>query len=86
MFKVRGEFSLKIYLEPVDGFHLMSDSYIVRTSQRCDNILVTFHLIFKVKEFNVKVPCQHVKLAILGKMITAGKVHVGVTSVFVKKH
>ena len=38
IFKVKGEFSLKICLEPVNGFHLTWDRYIARTSQICDFI------------------------------------------------
>ena len=55
VFKVTGEFSLKIFLEPVDGFHLIQDRYIVKTSQRCGMDVVTFHFIFEVKDSNVTV-------------------------------
>ena len=34
----------------------MRQIYIARTSQRCDFVLVTFHLIFNVKDLDMTVP------------------------------
>ena len=69
---------MNICLEPVDGFHLIRIRYIVKRSQRCNKVLVTFHLIFKVKDIYCDSPLgRHVNLVLFMEDNTVEKVQVG---------